>query len=682
MNIQPGSSIGRYHIQEQLGEGGMATVYKAFDTRLERDVAIKVIRTGAFPPDVLDRILKRFDREAKSLARLNHPNIVGIIDYGEQDDTPYLVMPFYPAGTLKQSLGKPMPPVEAARLLAPVARALAYAHQQGILHRDVKPSNILITGSGEPVLTDFGIAKLLENDSGATLTGTGVGVGTPEYMAPEQGMGREIDGRADVYALGVVLYELITGRKPYTADTPMAVIFKHLTDPLPRPRETVPNLPNQVEEVIFKALAKKPEDRYQSMGDFSIALAALVINTQLISSQPEKSIPGKNSDNSQPVLEDETGELTYDLGTGSPYAAQIEKEHIMPTIDPFSYSTAEMLPGLTIPNETRAPVDYSENNNWNDEILSDREKKTTIQSKFPPENEITYEELTTHIWDGTLSKLVYSSSENLLAAAFSDGVSFFDARSHSRISRINTGKGQVNDIAISPDGKFLASASANKTIELYETKTGSVIQTLEGHTDDIWSVAFSPDGRTLASASWDSTIKLWDVLKNARPRTLKGHRNWVFSVMFSPFGDKLASGSYDNTVKIWDTVSGNVLHTLKGHSDVVQSVAFSPDGKTLASGSVDKTIILRNLHGELKFLILKGHTDSIRSVTFSPDGRRLASGSGDNTIKLWNPKNGALLQTLEGHSSGVRSVAFSPDGKKLASGSYDGTIRIWDISEK
>jgi len=320
MNIQPGSSIGRYHIQEQLGEGGMATVYKAYDTRLERDVAIKVIRTGAFPPDVLDRILKRFDREAKSLARLNHPNIVGIIDYGEQDGTPYLVMPFYPSGTLKQSLGKPMPPVEAARLLVPVARALAYAHQQGILHRDVKPSNILITGSGEPVLTDFGIAKLLENDSGATLTGTGVGVGTPEYMAPEQGMGREIDGRADVYALGVVLYELVTGRKPYTANTPMAVIFMHMTDPLPRPKLYVPDLPDRVEQIIFKAMAKKPEDRYQSMNDLAAELATFDVHLR------KHAVIGIDSQPSSPqsildlydVYEEGTGEATVAMGETPP----------------------------------------------------------------------------------------------------------------------------------------------------------------------------------------------------------------------------------------------------------------------------------------------------------------------------------------------------------------------------
>lgn len=270
-----GKSIGRYHIIEKLGEGGMATVYKAYDTHLEAEVAVKVIRVDMFPPAVLERVLKRFEREAKALARLNHPNIVSVLNYGEFDGAPYLVMKYLAGGTLKQRLGQPMPYEAAAQLLEPVARALSHAHRNGILHRDVKPSNILFAESGEPILADFGIAKLVESSEGQTLTGTGVGAGTPEYMAPEQGLGKEVDGRVDVYSLGVVFYELITGRKPYIADTPLAVLLKQFNDPLPRPRDFVPNLPDSVERVIFKALAKQPEARYADMVAFAIALDKL-----------------------------------------------------------------------------------------------------------------------------------------------------------------------------------------------------------------------------------------------------------------------------------------------------------------------------------------------------------------------------------------------------------------------
>ena len=263
-----GQSIGRYHIIEQIGEGGMGVVYKAYDTRLECEVAVKFLHTGLMAAADQDRAQKRFEREAKAVAQLTHPNIVGVTDYGEHEGARYLVMTYYPGGTLKEKQGSPMGYREAARILIPVGRALQYAHGRNVIHRDVKPSNILITESGEPMLTDFGVAKILDAVDGQTLTGTGVGVGTPPYMAPEQGLGKEIDGRADIYALGVVFYELVTGRAPYKAETPIGVLMQTISDPLPRPSEFVPGLPKRVEEVIYKALAKKPEDRYQNMGDF------------------------------------------------------------------------------------------------------------------------------------------------------------------------------------------------------------------------------------------------------------------------------------------------------------------------------------------------------------------------------------------------------------------------------
>lgn len=269
-----GQSIGRYHLIEQLGEGGMATVYKAYDTRLEREVAFKVIRRGAFPPEQLDQILARFEREAKALAKLSHPYIVKVYDYGEYEGSPYLVMEYLPGGTLKTHLGpdQQVAWAEAMQWLLPVARGLSFAHARGIIHRDVKPANILFSETGELMLTDFGIAKLLEIEAGNTLTASGVGIGTPEYMAPEQGLGQGVDARADIYSLGIVLYEMITGRKPYTADTPMAVVLKQISDPLPRPTQYVPDLPDAVEKVLLKALAKQPEDRYLSMDDFARAM--------------------------------------------------------------------------------------------------------------------------------------------------------------------------------------------------------------------------------------------------------------------------------------------------------------------------------------------------------------------------------------------------------------------------
>jgi serine/threonine protein kinase len=269
-----GQNLGRYHVIERLGEGGMATVYKAFDTSLERNVAIKIIRADMKVGTEQNEFLKRFQREAKALAQLDHPYILKVLDYGEQDCNPYLVMPFVQGGTLKERMGRPIFYQEAAAILAPIAQALDYAHQRKVIHRDVKPANILISETNTPLLSDFGIAKILESGESTQLTATGVGIGTPDYMAPEQWMGKA-DPRTDIYALGVVFFQMVTGRLPFTADTPAAVLIKHMQDPLPRPSTFVTELPEAVEQVLYKALAKEPENRFQDMATFAGALEKL-----------------------------------------------------------------------------------------------------------------------------------------------------------------------------------------------------------------------------------------------------------------------------------------------------------------------------------------------------------------------------------------------------------------------
>lgn len=318
MSDLKGQTIDRYHILEQLGQGGMATVYLAYDNRLERKVAVKVIRRDAFPPAILDKILKRFEREAKALARLSHPNIVGVIDYGVYNSAPYLVMPFITSGNLKEKINQPVHYSEAAQILAPIARALAYAHDEEIIHRDVKPSNILITRSGEPVLTDFGIAKILEEVEGNTLTSTGMGLGTPEYMAPEQWHGKS-EASSDQYALGVIFYEMITGKKPFSADTPPAVMLKQATEPLPRPSQFVSDLPELVEFVLLKMLAKDPQNRYTSMRTLAKVLERFAQEGKEISAEEESTLESTTILSGQvdvqtryDLLDDKTSDLLGD----------------------------------------------------------------------------------------------------------------------------------------------------------------------------------------------------------------------------------------------------------------------------------------------------------------------------------------------------------------------------------
>ncbi len=281
--------IGRYEIEREIGRGGMAIVYKAFDPRLERTVAIKLIRNTAFSAEAFGHIRERFEREAKALARLDHPNIVKIHDFGEHAGAPYLVMDYLEGVTLKE-VRKPLRVETAARLIRPVAEALEYVHRNGLLHRDVKPSNIMITKEERVILTDFGIAKWMEDEGDLyTLTGTGIGIGTPEYMAPEQGRGKRIDERSDMYSLTIVFYELITGKKPYGGDTPLDVLMNQVSEPIPDPRAVVPEISESVKRFLDRAMAKKPEDRYPAMADYVRDLDGLRLQSLAQSSSTTRS---------------------------------------------------------------------------------------------------------------------------------------------------------------------------------------------------------------------------------------------------------------------------------------------------------------------------------------------------------------------------------------------------------
>ncbi len=266
--------IDHYHILEPLGQGGMAVVYKAYDVRLERYVALKLIRTDAIPLEQHERILKRFEREARSQAKFTHPNIVPVYDYGQYEDIPYLVLAYLPGGTLKSRIKGPTQLRSSLEIIIPICDALAYAHNLGVFHRDIKPSNILFDSVDRPILADFGIAKLLESNEN-TLTGTGLGVGTPEYMAPEQWQGKA-NASSDQYSLAVVLYELLTGKKPYTADTPVAIALKQMSEPFKRPSELINGFPDDIEKILYKGLTRNPQDRFATIDQFGKALESIL----------------------------------------------------------------------------------------------------------------------------------------------------------------------------------------------------------------------------------------------------------------------------------------------------------------------------------------------------------------------------------------------------------------------
>jgi serine/threonine protein kinase len=272
--FQEGQNLGKYRILEPLGRGGMAQVYKAYHPQLDRYVAIKVLRS-----DLVEdaEFLARFQREARAVAALRHPHIVQIYDFDVHDDLYYMVMELLEGDTLKAYLnnlrvrGERLPLGETARIFIDVLDGLSYAHGEGIIHRDLKPANIMLTRHGEAVLTDFGIAQIV---GGTQYTVAGALMGTLSYMAPEQGLEGHCDARSDIYSIGIAYFESLTGNVPFDADTPLAILMKHINDPLPMPRRLDPTIPEAFERVALKALSKRPDDRFQSATEMADSLTS------------------------------------------------------------------------------------------------------------------------------------------------------------------------------------------------------------------------------------------------------------------------------------------------------------------------------------------------------------------------------------------------------------------------
>ncbi len=276
-----GKQFGAYQITEALGSGGMATVYRAHQEKMGRDVVLKILSQNHADDPVF---MQRFEQEARVLARLQHPHIVPVHDFGQIDDIPYIAMAFIDHGDLADVLReRRLKLYEIGQMMEQIGDALDYAHGQGVVHRDVKPANILIDHRGNCLLTDFGIAKII-TASAKPITVTGV-IGTPSYMSPEQSTGEPLDGRSDVYSLGIILYEMITGQVPYKGDTPMAVMMMHLNQPLTPPRELVPTLPAPIEQVIYQALAKRRDERYATVREMTqdLRLALSKVQTEELS---------------------------------------------------------------------------------------------------------------------------------------------------------------------------------------------------------------------------------------------------------------------------------------------------------------------------------------------------------------------------------------------------------------
>ena len=555
MDEQQVLRLGKYEILEEIGRGGFATVYKALDPGLQRQVALKILH----PHLAGDRpFVERFLREARAAANLNHPHIVTIYEVGEEEGNYYIAMQYLPGPSLADIIADeaPVGVERAAELLAPVAQALDYAHGRGFIHRDVKPSNIILDEQGRPVLTDFGLVRAEEDASTATLSMTGMTLGTPQYMAPEQAdpdYEGELDGRCDIYALGVVAYELLTGRPPFRGKTPLKVLMAQVSKPPPRPQEVNPNLPEAVGGVLLKALAKTPEERYQSGSAFVQALRQAVRKEAIA----ERPIPTETRVRAPHV----PPQQWWGIPRFAVYAAAFlvilvlviwlaigrgsDGRGSIPT--PTNTSTATDTPTAT-PTVTSTPTP------------TDTSTATPTATSTPTPTIIP----TTPPWIPVLAGTPVPQPSAAISPANADRV----------IQLARWGKGSISDVVFSPDGELLAVASS-VGIYLYHADTLAEERFIA---TDSWvsSVAFSPDGELLASGSDDSTVRLWRVADGELVCTLEGHTGWVYSVAFSPDGELLASGSEDGTVRLWRVADGELVRTLEGHTGGGLSVSFSP----------------------------------------------------------------------------------------------------------
>ncbi|MEK6407385.1 MAG: serine/threonine-protein kinase [Acidobacteriota bacterium] len=714
-----GRRIGPYQIVREIGRGGMGVVYLAVraDDEYHRQVAIKL----AWPGHESSQMLRRFRQERQILANLDHPNIARLLDGGSTEDgLPYVVMEYIAGAPITDYCDEhKLNVTERLTLFLTVCAAAAYAHRNLVIHRDLKPSNILVAANATPKLLDFGIAKLLTPDDQAdltALTGTGLRMMTPDYASPEQVRGESVTTVSDVYSLGVVLYELLTGHRPYRfknrllaemerviseqePERPSVMIDRVVTETtsdgapgkqrtpesvsLPRegrPEKLRGRLAGDLDNILLKALRKDVQQRYQSVDQLSADIRRHLQGEKVMARQHTMGYRVTKFVRRHRVGVGATAVLIMTLLAGivtTSWQARKATEHVRINrrlLYAAQMNLAEQAWETTNIARLRDLVER----HWpqpGEEDLRGFEWYY-LWRLYNHNGEVFSLRHTKEVWS-----LAFSPDGSTLAAADDDGkLKLWDSATGNELATLSGHDAATLSVAWSHDGRKLATASSDTTVKLWDAATGQAL-TLTGHTKRVNAAAFSPDGKQLATGSDDGTMRLWDASTGTELMTIQSGAKWVRCLAFSPDGRRLATGiSNEPWVKLWDASTGKELVAFNARLGLVWSIAFSPDGTRLATGSNDHTARLWDANTGQELASFKGHASEVRSVAWSPDGKRLATGGADRTAKLWDAATGEELATLKGHFGEVWSVTFSPDGNELATCSDDFTAKLWEVT--